>query len=541
MTSAEKKKSTSFSLFSGWNKKEDEGLTSQILQNKILATEEGIETEVVPENEEPELEEEESPDLWKGMAKWFGGGGDDDEGQLSLNVESIIESAREFVKPEETAKTKADVSVEDFRQELKPVLDSLKKNFQDLPFDRFDPASLMYYLEKEDEKKNPSWKRRMHRFCSGVDLSTIHVMHEYLYLAELAYVDSVEEIQEGIANFQTQQNTKYEVVFASAEGEPRKPAHFVLLTKEQEFKKSSKTSGIFRWASLDSSFLEVTIVIRGTKELADMISDAMLEATPYNDGLAHNGICQSGKWIVEKHLPLLNHLLEKSGRKQIKLTLIGHSLGAGAAAIACMEFDSQPNIDATCVAFCCPALLDLEQSNKWKDKITTVVADADCVPRMSGATLYNMLIGVMEHDYKDRALDDVQALLNVLTLKVPLLVSREKQKEALAYVTTKLNGKCKPLEQGMQQKQEVQLFPPGKCYHLYRDGVGYSFVGVGCDFFNELDVAMTMVDDHLVHSGCHAMFLDLMRRHLKNSKFDFPNDLLALRLEKELRAAEKVE
>jgi hypothetical protein len=57
----------------------------------------------------------------------------------------------------------------------------------------------------------------------------------------------------------------------------------------------------------------------------------------------------------------------------------------GAAAIACIEFNDNPKIEASCIGFGCPALLDEKQSEKWKDKILTVIDDADCVPRMSGA------------------------------------------------------------------------------------------------------------------------------------------------------------
>ena len=70
----------------------------------------------------------------------------------------------------------------------------------------------------------------------------------------------------------------------------------------------------------------------------------------------------------------------------MKLTVLGHSLGAGAAAIACIEFNDNDKIDATCIGFGCPALLDVKQSEKWQDKIMTVISDADCVCRMSGAT-----------------------------------------------------------------------------------------------------------------------------------------------------------
>lgn len=557
----------SFSLFSGWDTKDDkaDGSTRDILLKKKVLSTRNIEVELDVDNKdrvhdgdgdnnwEPIQPAEEKPEgFWKGLLHSFGGGNTDSaiSGTTSeqptaeiRDMDSLVQTARDFAKAGETAQAKPEVTIEDFQRELKPILKQLENKFSDLPKDKFDPVSLMYYLEAEDSKKTPSWKRRKHRFCNGFDLQTIYELHESLYLAEVAYVDSVEEIQQGLANFRSTKNdTQYELVYASAEGEPRRPAHYVALKKEPNdvlLDKKDAPGPFPNWLKDSSSYLEVTLVVRGTKEIADMLSDAMLEATPYREGLAHDGICQSGKWIVEKHLPLLNHLLESSQRKKIRLSLIGHSLGAGAAAIACIEFNDQPNIEATCVAFECPALLDLKSSQAHRDKITTIIADADCIPRMSGATLYNMMLNILEHDYKDTARDDVQSLLNVLSQKVPLLLPQDKLAESMDWVRSQLDQRVKPLR-GLK-RHEIELYPPGKCYHIYRDGVSYSFVEVGCDFFNEIDMALTMVDDHYIHSGCHAMFLDLMRKRLNQSKFDFPNDLMALRMEKPLVVEEEKE
>lgn len=68
--------------------------------------------------------------------------------------------------------------------------------------------------------------------------------------------------------------------------------------------------------------------------------------------------------------------------------------------------------------------------------------------------------------------------------------------------------------------------------HIYRDGVGVSACEVPCDFFDELDVTRTMVDDHLTVSGYDKMLTELMRAHLCDSKFQFTNDVPGLRVEK---------
>jgi hypothetical protein len=509
-----------FNLFAGWEKNKEGDDTRNILDDKVLeqnSMEESMDGLGLSTAQQDTKDSEAQSDVWSNMLGFMTGGSSQTE---SMDLNSLIDSARAFTSSGETAESKTEVSMDDFRGEFDLVRAQLNGKFAHVEgMDKMDPASFIYYLEIEDQRKNPSWKRRMHRFCNGLELDTVHALHDALYLAEVAYLDSVEEIQSGVANYVGE---PYELVYATSEGKPREPAHFIAIKKESEKSKSF-------WGRGDT--LEIVLVVRGTKELADMLSDALLEASEYRGGLAHDGIKQSGNFLVEKHLPLLNHLLSKSDRKKIKLTTIGHSLGAGAAAIACIEFNDSPDIEASCIAFCCPALLNQSLSEEWKSKITTVVCDSDCVPRMSGATLANLLMNVSELDWKPRAENDIEQLLNFLSLKFPMLLPTEKKKDALEFALSKLEEKF-PIKPKGLTRHELELFPPGKCIHFYRDGVGISAVEVGCDFFNELDVSRTMVDDHYTHSGLNYLFIELMRKHKGDSKFVFRNDLMALRQEK---------
>jgi hypothetical protein len=94
----------------------------------------------------------------------------------------------------------------------------------------------------------------------------------------------------------------------------------------------------------EKNYIEIVLSIRGTKTVEDMLSDALLECTDYRGGKAHDGVCASGISIVKKHTDLILRILEMSGREKVRLTLLGHSLGAGAASIACIEFnESHPD------------------------------------------------------------------------------------------------------------------------------------------------------------------------------------------------------
>ena len=187
----------------------------------------------------------------------------------------------------------------------------LKKHFEHIDFSYFTPTALWYYLEYEDERKNPSWKRLQHRFHKGIDVTMVEDLNDALTLADLGYVDSPDDLKEGLK----QSNIPLQLVYYEMESDPGKPSHYVAVKKGQSW-----------W----NNALEIYIVVRGTKTIADAVTDVIMEPTDYRDGKAHAGIVDSGKWLATKHKDLLNELLDlASNKSKIKVTLIGHSLGAG--------------------------------------------------------------------------------------------------------------------------------------------------------------------------------------------------------------------
>jgi Lipase (class 3) len=245
------------------------------------------------------------------------------------------------------------------------------------------PTNLFYYMEHEDSKKTPSWKRRMHRFYKGIDIDCVDDLNDHLQLAALSYADTAEEVQEGLEN----NKTPYEVVLVDTNSYPNRPAHFIAVKRAQPI-----------W----SPYLEVLISVRGTKTIEDALTDLLCDYKDYKGGKAHSGVLNGGQYLAQRHKPLLMKLLKSSGKKEIKLTLVGHSLGAGAASIIGMELHDEPKFIVNVVGFGCPALLSKDLSEKTRSYITTVVADSDCVPRLSAATVVNALLDIMEYNYIPR-------------------------------------------------------------------------------------------------------------------------------------------
>jgi pimeloyl-ACP methyl ester carboxylesterase len=394
-------------------------------------------------------------------------------------------------------------------------VEQLKDHFKNVSFDHFSPFSVLYYIEHTDEVRNPSWKRRKHRFHKQVPIDLVLELHNALYLSQLAYAGSVEMIEKGMHNFL---NNTFQLIYARTEGLPGEPGHFIAIKKEAGIPKDFLQS---MFKNPEKEPLEVIFVVRGTKELGDILSDTMLDAADFMNGKSHSGVSKSGEWLVAEHLEMLRSLLDASNRTKLKVTLIGHSLGAGAAAIAAMHLNEEDWVDVTSIGFGCPALLDLSQSEAVKDYVVTVITDADLVPRLSGAAMVNAFRDVTSYDWTSNALEDLELMLD--WLKLP------NKEGILKWADDLMNKFDRPFfGKVSSDRMEQVLYPPGTCLHVYRNGVGFAATYTACDFFDTIEFSRTMVDDHLIPSGYHKAFLELLRDHRKDFRADFPHDLMAL-------------
>lgn len=426
-----------------------------------------------------------------------GGEADKEESAMSL-----IERAKEIADGNSAYETRTFRQMYDvFASAFDLVGQSFDAHFGDIELSRFNPFSFLYFLESEDALKNPSWKRRSHRFFRSVRPEEAIELHESLFLAELSYVDTIDEIRSGL------DKSEWELVLAQLTASPAEPGHFLAVRRNQKIK---------------ADVLEVLLSVRGTKEIGDLLSDALLEAEPYRGGQAHAGVKLSGQYLVKKITPLLEQMLELSGKERAKLTIVGHSLGAGAGAVASIEFNDNPKIEASAIGFGCPALLSKEVAEV--DFITTVVSDSDVVPRMSGASVRNAILDIMTYDFADVAYRDVQELIRVLRL------SDDFEMKVLSYIRNMLDESIKPFTEQMDrdfgERLNPILIPPGKCIHFYRDGFGFSGRHTPCKFFDSLDITRTMLDDHLTPQGYHRSMLLFMRDATNDIHFRFSHDTL---------------
>lgn len=430
-----------------------------------------------------------------GFASLLAGGGSEE------SVQRIVKQARESAEAGDVADTKSLEELLKILQDLKTTAD---KFLGEVDLTKLYPTSLFYFVEHEDAVKNPSWKRRMHRFFPGIDIGQMERLNDFLQLADLSYADSVEEIQEGL---EQHPKTPYEVVLVDTNSTPHRPAHFIAVQRRQP---------IF------SPYLEILLCVRGTKTIEDALADILCDYQEYRGGQAHSGVLGGGQRLAAEHKALLLKLLKSSGKHKIRLTCVGHSLGAGCASIVGMELYDDPRFEVEVIGFGCPALLSKELSEQTKGYITTVVADDDCVPRLSAATLVNALLDIMEYNYLPSARRDVRHAFQELQRLFPALVTTGLSDTVIEFLNPLIGQYLgEAIKEPTSKRMEPTLFPPGNIIHFYRDGVGVTGSVVPCDYFDELIVSRRMVDDHLFFTGYQQIFLELMRQHHRDHNFTF--------------------
>lgn len=337
----------------------------------------------------------------------------------SQTVEDLIAKAR-------SSSEQGDISDSVSLQEVWKILkmagteldQTLQKHLAGRTLPSLSLTNLYYFLEYEDERKNFSYRRRKHRFCPGINMDSVSELYDYMRLAEIGYETEMDKIQSELLD-----TFGYELVYCQMDSLPGQPSHFIAIKKDQS-----------KW----SPSLDMMLCVRGTATITDVITDLLADAVDYKGGKAHSGICQSGKYLVEKHRETFETFLQASGKSKVNLTLVGHSLGAGAASIAGMELHDHPQFDVKVVGFGCPALVSQDLSEAAQSYITTVVSDNDCVPRMSLSSMVNAILDIGEYDWTRLAQQDLEDVVSQVQYALPDFITDSTKKSLVDLIHSRV-------------------------------------------------------------------------------------------------------
>ena len=120
-----------------------------------------------------------------------------------------------------------------------------------------------------------------------------------------------------------------------------------------------------------------------------MLRDLIIQPSRLEGGLVHSGMRDEANDVITTLKPLIDKQLIHYPDYRVVFT--GHSLGAGAAAIATLVLQSvYSNVFAYC--FACPSCVSLNLLPRLQDCVITVNNMHDLVPRMNSLAMHQVRV-----------------------------------------------------------------------------------------------------------------------------------------------------
>ncbi|XP_043192219.1 diacylglycerol lipase-alpha-like [Amphibalanus amphitrite] len=289
--------------------------------------------------------------------------------------------------------------------------------------------------------------------------------------------------------------------------------------------------------AVDHQRCTVIVCIRGTMSTKDVVTDLECEGEPIpttplrDDWLGHRGMVQTAHYIRDKLAS--ERLLERAfsraaagagaGAASYRLVLVGHSLGAGTAAIlAILLRDQYPEL--RCFAYSPPGgLLSMPAVEYTKEFITSVVVGKDVVPRIGLHQLEQLrsdLMDVIKHSKQSK-----WRVIGGGMSCCGCCCSEEEASSAACgdLVQRRLAGRqlsaAHPSDSTIALTVHQPLYPPGRVMHIVRHHPEhhggdkkvrrgepvYQAIWVENDSFDEVLISPVMIQDHMPDKVLQAL------------------------------------
>ncbi|KNC48048.1 lipase class 3 family protein [Thecamonas trahens ATCC 50062] len=253
--------------------------------------------------------------------------------------------------------------------------------------------------------------------------------------------------------------------------------------------------------AVDHTRLEIVLAIRGTDNNLDLLTDCCACGVPFEDGgFVHSGMHRAALWFLHSELATLVELLVGDPRRHI--TLVGHSLGGGTAALlAALLRPHDEHVHA--FALGPPPCADLATSIAFdlSGVCTSFVCNNDIVPRASLSALEHLRREIKAFPWWERAKADmlaspwlappvaavssVAAVLPDIQPPAQLVAASSSVWNASVATMSTLAAWLRPTSVAVGVAEpdpfhvetsaldaRIDLVPPGKLYHVFRDDAG---------------------------------------------------------------------
>ncbi|XP_035909680.1 diacylglycerol lipase-alpha isoform X2 [Anopheles stephensi] len=282
------------------------------------------------------------------------------------------------------------------------------------------------------------------------------------------------------------------------------------------------------FVAIDYNYNKIVISIRGTLSMKDVLTDLNAEGEPLplnpprEDWLGHKGMVQAAIYIKQKleEENLIQRALKHNparGTQGFGLILVGHSLGAGTAAILAILMKQEYDV-LHCYSYSPPGgLLSMPAVEYSKSFITSVVVGKDVVPRIGlyqmealRADLINAIQRSIDPKWKTIACSVICCCCGPEPTSVMMMstkdsnVQRYKQDRNSARQST-----VHPNDNSIALTLHHPLYPPGRIIHIVRHHPiqeeqmlkkrepVYQAIWADNKDFDEVLISPVMIQDHM--------------------------------------------
>lgn len=414
---------------------------------------------------------------------------DVDVGALISALQSAVPQSQEHIERLRV--------VQKLWEEMEIVHRLLDEHFGHVQWTDVDPLALGYLLIEKHRLRTPTWKAEHHRNHRGMldlslseDSTLFAELVEHGNLAKAVYKRTPHEVRGDLAAIWGDAPWELPVcVCAAALG---RPAHFLAVRPAQ-----------------DESPPRVVLAIRGTREFADVLTDALMDSSSFEGGRAHSGVVRAATDLCEAYGGMLRQY-EESGHDVL---VVGHSLGAATAAATTLRLRKSLGLRrARCVGFAPPATLDATAAQDCAGYVTSVVHDDDFIPRSQVVSLLRLHQQLTEYDYVPVAKADVRDCLAALPEALKAVLPSD---EIAAKVDAALDRRRAEWREAQPAAETDGIVPscvdllhvPGFVLHIYRTDAspGYGAARVWPEHLESLELSATMITDHLLTAHLAAL------------------------------------